>query len=95
MMGTFLHVVGDAVNNVGVIISALVIWRVEGEKRYYVDPAIGIFIAIMIFLTAIPLTKRAGSILMQTAPEGIDINDVKDDIEMVGCKQLKAGMQFR
>lgn len=83
MMGAFLHVVGDAINNVGVIISALVIWRVEGEKRFYVDPAIGVFIAIMIFFTAIPLTKKAGRILMQTAPEEIDIKDVKEDIEMV------------
>ncbi|KAJ4165243.1 hypothetical protein LMH87_006881 [Akanthomyces muscarius] len=83
MMGAFLHVVGDAINNVGVIISALVIWRVEGEKRFYVDPAIGVFIAIMIFFTAIPLTKKAGRILMQTAPEEIDIKDVKEDIEMI------------
>ncbi|KAM3437127.1 hypothetical protein NHJ13734_004774 [Beauveria thailandica] len=83
MMGAFLHVVGDAINNVGVIVSALVIWRVEGEKKYYADPAIGVFIAIMIFLTAIPLTKKAGRILMQTAPEEIDIKDVKEDIEMI------------
>ncbi|KAM3556592.1 hypothetical protein ARSEF4850_005456 [Beauveria asiatica] len=83
MMGAFLHVVGDAINNVGVIVSALAIWRVEGEKKYYADPAIGVFIAIMIFLTAIPLTKKAGRILMQTAPEEIDIKDVKEDIEMI------------
>ncbi|EGX94766.1 metal ion resistance protein/transporter (Zrc1), putative [Cordyceps militaris CM01] len=83
MMGAFLHVMGDAINNVGVIISALVIWRMEGEKKYYIDPAIGVFIAIMIFFTAMPLTKRAGRILMQTTPEGIDIKDVKEDIEMI------------
>ncbi|KAM3510839.1 hypothetical protein MY11210_005501 [Beauveria gryllotalpidicola] len=83
MMGAFLHVVGDAINNVGVIVSALVIWRVEGEKKYYADPAMGVFIAIMIFFTAIPLTKKAGRILMQTAPEEIDIKDVKEDIEMI------------
>ncbi|KAF1737892.1 Zinc/cadmium resistance protein [Beauveria bassiana] len=83
MMGAFLHVVGDAINNVGVIISALIIWRVEGEKKYYADPAIGVFIAIMIFFTAIPLTKKAGRILMQTAPEEIDIKDIKEDIEMI------------
>lgn len=89
-MGAFLHVVGDAINNVGVIISALVIWRVESDKRYYVDPAIGVFIAIMIFLTAIPLTKKAGCILMQTAPDEIDIQDIKEDIEMVSRCTLLA-----
>ncbi|OAQ95020.1 Cd2+/Zn2+ transporter protein [Purpureocillium lilacinum] len=61
MLGVLIHVVGDAINNIGVIISAVVIWKAEGEGRYYIDPAISVFIAIMIFLTAIPLTKRSGT----------------------------------
>lgn len=83
MLGVLIHVIGDAINNVGVIVSALVIWKTEGENRYYIDPAIGVFIAIMIFLTALPLTKHSGGILLQIAPGGIDMDDVKHDIEMV------------
>ncbi|PWI67234.1 hypothetical protein PCL_04396 [Purpureocillium lilacinum] len=83
MLGVLIHVVGDAINNIGVIISAVVIWKAEGEGRYYIDPAISVFIAIMIFLTAIPLTKRSGSILLQIAPGGIDLEDVKYDIESI------------
>lgn len=86
MLGVLIHVIGDAINNVGVIISALVIWKTEGENRYYIDPAVGVFIAIMIFLTALPLTKHSGGILLQIAPGGIDLEDVKHDIEMVGPK---------
>lgn len=91
MLGVLIHVVGDAINNIGVIISAVVIWKAEGEGRYYIDPAISVFIAIMIFLTAIPLTKRSGSILLQIAPGGIDLEDVKHDIESVSEKPCIPG----
>ncbi|GFF55116.1 metal ion resistance protein/transporter (Zrc1), putative [Aspergillus udagawae] len=39
MMGVLIHVLGDAANNVGVIIAALVIWKAKYEGRYYADPA--------------------------------------------------------
>jgi zinc transporter 1 len=68
---------------VGVIIAALIIWRAEGHARYYADPAVGIFIAFMILLTAIPLTRSSGSILLQIAPPGVSMEDVKQDIEKV------------
>ncbi|KAJ6444640.1 acetamidase/formamidase [Purpureocillium lavendulum] len=83
MLGVLIHVIGDAINNIGVIISAVVIWKAKGEGRYYIDPAISVFIAFMIFLTAIPLTKTSGSILLQIAPGDIDLEDVKHDIESI------------
>lgn len=90
LVGVFVHVVGDAINNVGVIIAALIIWRTDSPSRYYADPAVGVFIAIMIFLTALPLTKSSGSILLQIAPEGVDLGDVKHDIEMVSTFVLSS-----
>lgn len=83
MLGVFIHVVGDAINNIGVIASALIIWKAHGEARYYADPAIGVFISVMIFLTAWPLTRNSGRILLQTAPSEIVPDDIKHDIEMV------------
>ncbi|KAH7275447.1 cation efflux protein [Fusarium solani] len=83
MMGVFIHILGDAVNNLGVIIAALIIWKVEGEGRYYADPAVGVFIAVMIFLSAIPLVRNSGAILLQIAPGGISLEDVKHDIEKI------------
>ncbi|KAF4469635.1 zinc cadmium resistance [Fusarium albosuccineum] len=83
MMGVFIHVLGDAINNIGVIIAAVIIWKAEGEGRYYADPAVGVFIAIMILLSAIPLVKNSGDILLQIAPGGIRLEDVKHDIEKI------------
>ena len=54
-MGVLIHVIGDAVNNVGVIISALVIWLGQYEGRFYADPGVSIGIAILILLSSIPL----------------------------------------
>ena len=83
ILGVLIHVIGDAINNIGVIISALIIWFVKSPNRYYADPAVSMWIAIMILLTAIPLTKRSGKILLQSAPLGVKIEDVKHDLEAI------------
>jgi solute carrier family 30 (zinc transporter), member 1 len=48
-------IVGDAMNNIGVMISAIAIWLGKTEGRYYADPIASLGISFMIFLTAIPL----------------------------------------
>lgn len=55
MMGVFIHVLGDAVNNIGVVIAALVIWKANYEGRYYADPAMSMAIAVVILLSSLPL----------------------------------------
>ncbi|KAF4957764.1 hypothetical protein FGADI_2896 [Fusarium gaditjirri] len=89
MLGVFIHVLGDAINNIGVIIAAVLVWQLKGEGRYYADPAVGVFISLMILLSAIPLVKKSGVILLQTAPQGVNPEDVKHDIEMIpGIKSV-------
>ncbi|KAI2469983.1 cation efflux protein [Annulohypoxylon bovei var. microspora] len=83
MMGVLLHVIGDACNNVGVIIAALVIWLTSSEARFYADPGISMGIALMILLTSIPLVKNSGKILMQSSPKGVHVDDVKHDLEKI------------
>jgi zinc transporter 1 len=39
MKGVFLHVLGDALGSVVVIVSSLIIMYAEGQWRFYVDPA--------------------------------------------------------
>lgn len=83
ILGVLIHVLGDAINNIGVIISAVVIWFVKSPNRFYADPAVSTWIAIMILISAIPLTKRSGKILLQSAPLGVKIEDVKKDLESI------------
>jgi len=55
VMGVLIHVIGDAINNVGVIIAALVIWLAKYDGRFYADPGVSVGIALLILASAIPL----------------------------------------
>lgn len=57
MLGVFLHVIGDAINNIGVMASAAAIWWGKTNARFYADPAVSMGISVMIFATSIPLSK--------------------------------------
>lgn len=59
MSGVMLHVLSDAINNVGVIIAALVIWLAKYEGRFYADPGVSMGISVMILLSCLPLSKTA------------------------------------
>ncbi|CAO2653953.1 Nn.00g106860.m01.CDS01 [Neocucurbitaria sp. VM-36] len=83
IMGVLIHVLGDAINNIGVIISAVIIWFVKSPSRFYADPAVSMWIAIMILISAVPLTKRSGKILLQSVPMGVKIEDIKHDLESI------------
>ena len=59
MHALLLHVFGDALGNIGVIATGLVIWRTNWSFRYYFDPVISLVITIIIFSSALPLGKSA------------------------------------
>jgi zinc transporter 1 len=81
MNAMVLHVLGDALGNVGVIVTALIIWLTDWPGRYYADPAVSLFITLIILRSAIPLTVAASKILLQATPEHIDLKDVREDIQ--------------
>ncbi|OCL03551.1 cation efflux protein [Glonium stellatum] len=92
MRGVFLHVMGDALGNVGVIASALIIWLTDFSWRFYSDPLISLIITVIILCSAIPLCKAASRILLQAVPAGISVDDIKEDISelpgIVSCHHL-------
>lgn len=55
MHALVLHVLGDALGNVGVIATGLVIWLTSWSFKYYFDPVISLVITIIIFSSALPL----------------------------------------
>jgi len=52
-----LHVLGDALGNVGVIATGFVIWQTSWSFKYYFDPLISLVITVIIFSSALPLGK--------------------------------------
>lgn len=57
MRALVLHVLGDALGNVGVIATGLIIWLTEWTFKYYCDPIISLIITVIIFSSAMPLGK--------------------------------------
>jgi len=82
-MGVLLHVAGDAANNIGVVIAGAIIWKTSSFGRYYADPAVSMAIAFMIFFSSIPIVKKSGIILLESAPPGVNATDVENDIMQV------------
>ncbi|RPA90332.1 cation efflux protein [Choiromyces venosus 120613-1] len=85
MRGVFLHVLGDALGNVGVmsVAGALLLLPETIWWRHLLDPSISLLITIIIFSSALPLCKSASKILLQGVPKGISLEEVKEDIASI------------
>lgn len=81
MNAMILHVIGDALGNVGVIITALIIWLSDWPGKYYADPVVSLFITLIILRSAIPLTSATAKILLQATPDHLDVSEIREDIE--------------
>ena len=92
MRGVFLHVMGDALGNLGVMGSAFIIWKFDHEWLVHADPAVSLIISLIILGSAIPLCKAASRILLQAVPAGMSVDDIKEDIEelpgILSCHHL-------
>lgn len=92
MNAMVLHVIGDALGNLGVIITALIIWLTNWPGKLYADPAVSLFITAIILKTSIPLTRATSKVLLQATPEHISIPEIRQDIEalpgVVSCHHI-------
>jgi len=84
MRGVFLHVMGDALGNIGVIATALFIWLTDFWWRFYSDPLVSLIITTIILCSALPLCRAASRILLQAVPQGLNVDDIKADITSIG-----------
>lgn len=83
MEGVFLHVLGDALGNVGVIITALFIWKTDYSWRYYSDPIVSLVITAIIFSSALPLCRKSCKILLQATPANVNTNKIVEEITLI------------
>jgi cobalt-zinc-cadmium efflux system protein len=78
--GAFLHIIGDAISSVGVIIGGIVILY---TGWYLIDPILSILIALGIIAGAIGLVSESVSILLESAPSHINIAAVAGEIAKI------------
>lgn len=69
----YLHVVGDAIASIGVIIGGAVMFY---TNWYVVDALISAGISLIILWGALRLLREAGHILLEGVPPGIELNTV-------------------
>lgn len=65
----FIHMAGDALSAVAVVLAGLVV-RYTGWL--YADPVVSLLIAAFIFWTAIGIVREASDVLMEKAPRNLD-----------------------
>lgn len=80
LRGAFLHVVSDAVGSVGAIVAGVIMLT---TGWYLADPLIGVLIGVLILFSSWSLVKDSLSVLMQTVPKGIRLEEVRQTIEAV------------
>jgi cobalt-zinc-cadmium efflux system protein len=80
LRGAFLHVMSDALGSVGAIVAGAVMLT---TGWFLADPLISIFIGVLILFSSSSLVKDSLSVLMQTVPKGIRLEDVRRTIEAV------------
>ncbi|CAI4783538.1 Cobalt uptake protein cot1 [Saccharomyces cerevisiae] len=80
MHGVFLHVLGDALGNIGVMLSAFFIWKTDYSWKYYTDPLVSLIITGIIFSSALPLSCKASKILLQATPSTLSGDQVEGDL---------------
>lgn len=77
MKATFVHVAGDAISSVGIIVGGLLILT---TRQNWIDPLISIFIGIIITYSAWGIVKSGIRIFMEAAPKGLDTDTVSKAI---------------
>ncbi|KAG5450605.1 Zinc transporter 2 [Clonorchis sinensis] len=76
-----IHVIGDLVQSVGVMIAAMIIYFRPHLK--VVDPICTFLFSILVLITTINVLRDALSVLMEATPRGLDFNDVKNALNDV------------
>lgn len=86
LRGAYLEVLGDLLGSAGVIVAAIVIYTTGWP---YADPIVGAAIGLFILPRTWTLTAQALRILMQVAPPGMDVDEIRRRIvELPGVRDV-------
>ncbi len=80
VQSAFLHVLGDLISSLGVIVAAVLI-RIT--SAYWIDPLISIVIGIVILLSAYRVTRKSLHILIEGVPEGMSIKKINESMRSI------------
>jgi cation diffusion facilitator family transporter len=76
----FLHMLGDFLFSVAVLFNGLVLIF---KPWYWLDPLLSILIVLFILKNCWSILKESTAVLMNAAPKGFDLNEVKCYLELI------------
>lgn len=80
----FLHVLGDALGSVGVILTGIVVYFVEAEWKYYADPVFSVLLGLLIAKTSVPVVLQSAHLLLQSVPKSVDLKQLS--LQLLGVR---------
>lgn len=80
MRSAYLHLLGDTLSSVAVIIGGLIIYFYD---FYFIDPVLSVMIAVFIMIQGYLILKKSVLILMERVPAKINIKEIKNKIELI------------
>jgi cobalt-zinc-cadmium efflux system protein len=82
--GAFLHILGDTLSSIGVIVGGIIIYF---TNFYLADPIIAVLIGLIILKGAMALLFQSTDILLEAVPKHLDLELIKSELEkMEGIK---------
>ncbi|XP_057584031.1 calcium/manganese antiporter SLC30A10 isoform X2 [Hippopotamus amphibius kiboko] len=87
--GVLLHVMGDALGSVVVVIAAIIFYvrplRREDPCNWqcYIDPSLTVVMVIIILSSAFPLIRETAAILLQMVPKGVNMEELMSKLSAV------------
>lgn len=76
----YLHLLGDTLSSVAVIVGGIAIWK---YNMLWIDPLITVFVSLYIMYHTWGVLREAVDILMQKAPESVNITEIVEEIKKV------------
>ena len=80
MRAAYLHLLGDALSSVGIIIAGIIIYF---SNFNIVDPILTVFIALFILIQGYQILKQSTFILMERIPAHLNIEEITKKIETI------------
>ena len=75
--GAWLHVIGDTLGSVAVIVAAIL---VRATGRVWIDPAVSVLVSVLLLYSAWQLMSAALHVLMEHAPSVVEIGKLESAI---------------
>ena len=85
----FLHIMGDGLGSIAAIVAGVLVLAFDWR---FADPALSVFIALILIYVAVRVVRDAVHVLLEGTPEHVDVDMLRGDIAGVpnvrGCHDL-------